>query len=64
MMLGTVLAWGQWWAAGAFVVVTAYMLQKVRVEERFMSETLGERYAGYRRRTPQLVPGVRPGRRP
>lgn len=62
MVLGSVLVTGRWWAVAAFVLVTIYFLNKLQAEERLMAETFGERYAEYRRRTPRIVPGLRPTR--
>jgi protein-S-isoprenylcysteine O-methyltransferase Ste14 len=60
MVLGTVLATG-------FGLVSLYVLAlvviflelKIRAEERLLSEVFPDAYEEYRRRVPQLVPGLR-----
>ena len=56
--LGTTLAQDQWRSALALVLMLAGLLYKLRVEERFMTETFGEAYRDYRRQTKALVPFV------
>jgi protein-S-isoprenylcysteine O-methyltransferase Ste14 len=58
MGLGTVLVLGHVLYAIFFVVFLAYLLFKVRSEERLMEDTFGDSYALYRKRVPQLVPGA------
>lgn len=45
---------GKWLAFVA--VALAYLMVKVRAEERMLDETFGEAYRSYRRRVPMLVP--------
>jgi protein-S-isoprenylcysteine O-methyltransferase Ste14 len=61
-VLGTALASGTVRAALAFVIVTAALLRKLRIEEAFMGETFPAEYAGYRATVPALVPFTRPRR--
>ena len=42
---------------------TAYMLIAIRLEERDLVETFGDRYREYRRHTPMLIPGATPNGR-
>jgi protein-S-isoprenylcysteine O-methyltransferase Ste14 len=58
MAAGSVLLDGRLRILLVGAVFLGYVLLKIRVEERLMVETFGERYRGYRRRTPQLVPGL------
>jgi len=56
MLAGTALIYGFGaWTAPAVVVLLGLTL-KIRVEERLMRETFGERYDEYRRRVPAIVP--------
>jgi len=63
MLLGTVLlvGFGRWIAilAAGLIFVEA----RIRTEEALMLSTFPETYPGYRRRVPQLVPGLRRLRR-
>ena len=59
MLLGTALIDGGVTLA-VFAAVCVYMVFKMREEERLMAETFGEQYTAYRRRTPQVIPGLRP----
>ncbi len=56
--LGTALAQDQWRSVLAFVVLVAGVIYKLRLEERFMTETFGETYRDYRRHVRALVPFV------
>jgi protein-S-isoprenylcysteine O-methyltransferase Ste14 len=57
-ILGTAVAIGEWRALIGFALITAGFVLKLRVEERFMSETFGEQYRRYRAEVPALVPFV------
>lgn len=59
MALGSVLLDGRLRILIVAALFLAYVLLKIRVEERLMAETFGERYTDYRRRTPQLIPWPR-----
>jgi protein-S-isoprenylcysteine O-methyltransferase Ste14 len=54
--IGTALAIGQWRGVLAVVIVFAAFWRKLRLEERWMSETFGEQYRQYRARTRALIP--------
>lgn len=56
--LGTALAQDQWRSALALVLMLAGLVYKLRVEERWMTETFGEAYRDYRRHTRALIPFV------
>jgi protein-S-isoprenylcysteine O-methyltransferase Ste14 len=63
MLLGTAVigGLGRWLV---LVVVGVVVFEaKLHSEERLLSRTFGEEYDRYRRRVPQLVPGLRLGRR-
>jgi protein-S-isoprenylcysteine O-methyltransferase Ste14 len=63
MMLGSGLLGGGRWILG-FPVFLVLFEFKIRVEERFMQAEFPDDYPRYRRRVPQLVPGLRlPARR-
>ena len=63
MLLGTVLLVG----FGHWIVILAaglaFVELRIRTEEELMLSTFPETYPGYRRRVPQLVPGLRRLRR-
>jgi protein-S-isoprenylcysteine O-methyltransferase Ste14 len=54
--IGTALAIGQWRGVVAVAIVFAAFWRKLRLEERWMSETFGEDYRRYRARTRALIP--------
>jgi protein-S-isoprenylcysteine O-methyltransferase Ste14 len=54
--IGTALAIGQWRGVLAVVIVFVAFWRKLRLEERWMSETFGEEYRRYRARTKALIP--------
>jgi protein-S-isoprenylcysteine O-methyltransferase Ste14 len=59
MLLGTMLvAGGGPWIV-PFPVALILIEFKIRIEERFMTAEFPEEYPRYRRRVPQLVPGLR-----
>jgi protein-S-isoprenylcysteine O-methyltransferase Ste14 len=59
MLLGSLLVAG----AGRWIVpfpVALILIEfKIRIEERFMTAEFPEEYPRYRKRVPQLVPGLR-----
>ncbi|HEY6452842.1 MAG TPA: isoprenylcysteine carboxylmethyltransferase family protein [Steroidobacteraceae bacterium] len=55
-VLGTVIALGQWRGVLALVIVLLALWRKLRLEERWMSETFGEKYQRYREHTAALIP--------
>ena len=56
--LGSAIAEGQVRSLIAFVLVSAVLWFKLRLEERWMQETFGDSYAAYSRRVAALVPYV------
>ena len=63
MMLGSLLlAGGGRWIV-PFAVYLVVLEFKIRVEERLMLAEFPDDYPRYRRQVPQLVPGLRLGRR-
>jgi protein-S-isoprenylcysteine O-methyltransferase Ste14 len=54
--MGSALTRGEW--RGILGVVIAYLAlwRKLRVEERYMTETFGEQYRQYQREVPALFP--------
>jgi protein-S-isoprenylcysteine O-methyltransferase Ste14 len=54
--IGTALVTGEWRGVLAVVIVFAAFWRKLRLEERWMSETFGEDYRRYRARTRALIP--------
>jgi protein-S-isoprenylcysteine O-methyltransferase Ste14 len=62
MMLGSGLLAGGRWILG-FPVFLVLFEFKIRIEERFMQGEFPDEYPSYRRRVPQLVPGLRLARR-
>jgi protein-S-isoprenylcysteine O-methyltransferase Ste14 len=63
MLLGTMLVAGAGRFIVPFPVALILILFKIRIEERFMTAEFPEQYPRYRRRVPQLVPGLRLGTR-
>lgn len=59
MLLGTALMRGLGIWAAYFAIALAVLFVKLSIEERLLLETFGQRYAEYRKRTPQLVPGLK-----
>jgi protein-S-isoprenylcysteine O-methyltransferase Ste14 len=57
-ILGTAIAFGEWRGLIAFGILAASLMLKLRMEERFMSETFGEQYARYRTEVPALIPFI------
>jgi len=57
-LLGTWLAGGRVYGLLAFALALSALSGKLRVEERFMAQEFGERYAAYRRSTWALVPWI------
>jgi protein-S-isoprenylcysteine O-methyltransferase Ste14 len=55
-IFGSAMARGEWRGALAIVISCAALWRKLRLEERWMTERFGERYAVYRQRVPALVP--------
>ena len=55
---GTALALDEWRGWLAVLIAFAALWRKLRLEERWMSEQFGERYAEYRKRTAALFPFV------
>jgi len=62
-MLGMVIAIGEWRALLAFALMAVAFLFKLKVEERFMSESFPDEYARYRAEVPALIPFTICGRR-
>ena len=56
--LGTGIAIGEWRALLALALVVVAFTRKLRLEERWMSETFGEEYQRYRARTSALIPFI------
>jgi protein-S-isoprenylcysteine O-methyltransferase Ste14 len=52
----TMVAKGTVWGIAGALMVTAGILMKARLEERWLTAELGEAYVSYRRRVPMLVP--------
>jgi protein-S-isoprenylcysteine O-methyltransferase Ste14 len=57
-VLGTGLAAGRVYGLLAFLIALIALLRKLRIEERFMSQEFGERYAVYRQRSWALLPWI------
>ena len=55
-LCGTALAIGNGRAVVGLVLLVVGFVQKLRIEERFMTEQFGEAYAQYRTEVPALVP--------
>jgi protein-S-isoprenylcysteine O-methyltransferase Ste14 len=58
MLVGTVLLNGFGVALAFLPVGAVFLLTRIPVEERLMSETFPDEYASYRRHVPRLIPGL------
>ena len=54
--VGSALARDEWRGVLAVVIAWVALWRKLRVEEKWMLELFGEKYADYRRRVPALIP--------
>jgi protein-S-isoprenylcysteine O-methyltransferase Ste14 len=61
MFLGSVLLAGLGRSVLILVAGVVFFEVKIHAEERLMLATFPDEYAGYRRRVPQLIPGLRHG---
>jgi len=55
-IIGSAMARGEWRGLLAVLIAWAALWRKLRIEERWMADHFGQRYDGYRRRVPALVP--------
>ena len=60
MIIGTMLLAGGHELVAIVVVGLVLFEVKIHQEERLMIATFPDEYAAYRRRVPQIVPGIRP----
>lgn len=61
MILGSLLSMSQGIVfLIAFVIVLIFFMNRIRNEEKLMVMTFGEQYIEYRKRVPQLIPGLKP----
>jgi protein-S-isoprenylcysteine O-methyltransferase len=57
--VGLGLSMGNWWSVATFTLPTFLaFLVRIEVEERALTEAMGEQYRSYRRRTKRLIPLV------
>ena len=54
--VGSAIARDEWRGLLAIAIVLVALWRKLKLEERWMMETFGERYAEYRRKTAALIP--------
>jgi protein-S-isoprenylcysteine O-methyltransferase Ste14 len=54
--IGSAIARAEWRGVLAVLIVLAALWRKLRLEERFMSETFGDEYRRYREHTAALIP--------
>jgi len=59
MLLGTMLMAGFGPFVLYFIAAVTVIQIKIRKEEQFMMETFGDQYLEFKKRTPQLVPGLK-----
>ncbi len=55
-ILGTAIAIGEWRGLLAFAFIAAGLSFKMKLEERFMSESFPDQYPRYRAQVPALIP--------
>lgn len=56
--LGNAIKVGDWRGLIALAIVFVSFWRKLRLEERWLGEQFGERYAAYKQRTRALIPGI------
>jgi protein-S-isoprenylcysteine O-methyltransferase Ste14 len=56
--VGTAIVRAEWRGVLAVLIVLVALWRKLRLEERFMSETFGDEYWRYRERTAALIPYI------
>jgi protein-S-isoprenylcysteine O-methyltransferase Ste14 len=56
--IGSAVVRGEWRGVLAVLIVIAALWRKLRLEERWMSETFGDQYRDYRKHTAALIPFV------
>ena len=61
-LLGSAVACGEVGALIGFAIVTAALVRKLRIEERFMLESFPEQYRDYCTEVPALIPFTKPRR--
>jgi protein-S-isoprenylcysteine O-methyltransferase Ste14 len=54
--IGSAIARAEWRGVLAVLIVLVALWRKLRLEERFMSETFGDEYRRYRAHTAALIP--------
>ncbi len=58
-LIGTAVAEGKWRGIVIFAIIFVAFFFKAKREEQFLSESLGDPYLQYKRRTGMLIPRVR-----
>lgn len=58
MLIGSTITDGAFFVI-IFLITVAILLTKIREEEKMMIETFGEQYLEYKKRVPQLMPGLK-----
>jgi protein-S-isoprenylcysteine O-methyltransferase Ste14 len=62
LALGEALAFNSWPAVGiVFFVIVPTFVWRACAEDRLLADTLGERYAVYRKQTQMIIPHLRRG---
>lgn len=56
--LGTAIAMNHWLGLLAFVIVLPDLFYKLRLEERWMAETVGDGLRDYHKHSEALIPGI------
>ena len=59
MILGSTISLGVGAIFLSFIVLLFLFLNRIRMEEQFMTQTFGEQYLQYKNRVPALVPGLK-----
>jgi protein-S-isoprenylcysteine O-methyltransferase Ste14 len=59
MMLGSAFSTGEGSLFLVFVAILLVFLNRIRIEEQLMTRTFGVQYVQYKKRVPQLIPGLK-----
>ena len=59
MILGSAISLGHGLIFLGFIIALLIFMNRIRVEENLMISTFGDQYIQYKKRVPQLIPGIK-----